>query len=482
MVPALVASISSKISKIRNGCTRSRSFLKRRRTVVLSPRSGTTMTHKVMTFDVPDGRGSTRRHACFFRNKLAVNGIKYVGSGVAGMVCVLTLDNAPPVAAKELHIPLDSCQNTWQTDCTTSIQELRCLMELSASGGHANVVKFLGTDAYRHNTEGHDWARVYLYMEYVDGRNLYETMSDPIQRYNFTAHRVRDVTLQVLQGLDFIHSHGIVHGDIKGSNIILESRTSDGGAWNAKICDCGLCAPASMACLDAGGHGPSRALADGILHPLVYRAPELLCCVPDWCTKTDIWALGCLVIEMLNVPSRGNTLLFDPTRGGEALKFDDWDGIMQSQWIQLRHVYHNYPTPNPNDAELTSFKGFLTRAVVRNRYVKSIELQVGTSAATNCNSSATRGVKRKRDYPMRVFRDDVLRCMLRMDPKDRKSAKDTYSHLSGLQLQPKLLDRVSICDRIYRSGSEYKEVDGDSRWKRMTAEYNKHRSDGTSRL
>ncbi|KZV99874.1 kinase-like protein [Exidia glandulosa HHB12029] len=88
----------------------------------------------------------------------------------------------------------------------------------------------------------------------------------------------------VMSGLRFLHDHHIIHGDIKGGNVLV----SDDGV--ARLCDFGL----SRLLLE---HSPS------ITHTKVrgtsrWMAPELLLVDGERHSyESDIWACGCLFIE-----------------------------------------------------------------------------------------------------------------------------------------------------------------------------------------
>mmetsp|Transcript_4924 Transcript_4924/g.9763 ORF Transcript_4924/g.9763 Transcript_4924/m.9763 type:complete len:613 (-) Transcript_4924:38-1876(-) len=87
---------------------------------------------------------------------------------------------------------------------------------------------------------------------------------------------------QVLAAVDFIHSKGVFHQDIKSSNILI---FDDG---TAKVCDFGLAVK---------GEGELR--IDRELLTLWYRAPELIMGSRIYNNKVDEWGVGCVMLEML---------------------------------------------------------------------------------------------------------------------------------------------------------------------------------------
>eukprot|EP00826_Nyctotherus_ovalis_P014493 TRINITY_DN14044_c0_g1_i8.p1 TRINITY_DN14044_c0_g1~~TRINITY_DN14044_c0_g1_i8.p1 ORF type:complete len:306 (+),score=101.05 TRINITY_DN14044_c0_g1_i8:229-1146(+) len=93
---------------------------------------------------------------------------------------------------------------------------------------------------------------------------------------------IKTIMKQFLEGLEFIHEKKICHRDLKPDNILLDEEL------NVKISDFG-----SSKILD----GKSKKNIPHIVNKF-YRAPELLFCRTDYSTKIDIWATGCILVEM----------------------------------------------------------------------------------------------------------------------------------------------------------------------------------------
>ncbi|KAL5056410.1 hypothetical protein RYX36_037092 [Vicia faba] len=84
-------------------------------------------------------------------------------------------------------------------------------------------------------------------------------------------------TRQIVKGLDYLHSNGLVHCDIKGANILI-------GEEGAKIGDFGCAKSINEAA------APIRGTP-------VFMAPEVVC-GEEQEYPSDIWSLGCTIIEI----------------------------------------------------------------------------------------------------------------------------------------------------------------------------------------
>lgn len=102
---------------------------------------------------------------------------------------------------------------------------------------------------------------------------------------------VKSIIKQVLHGLEFIHSHGVIHTDIKLENILMKMENND---LRIKICD----------------FGTSYIEKEDEIYDIgttEYRSPENIIGAP-MTTTNDIWAVGCVMYELLT-----SDYLFDPT-------------------------------------------------------------------------------------------------------------------------------------------------------------------------
>lgn len=119
---------------------------------------------------------------------------------------------------------------------------------------------------------------IYLVFEYMD-HDLTGLNGNPAYQLELT--HVKCLTQQFLRGLGHMHSMGILHRDLKGSNLLIDRQGL------LKIADFGL------ARLDESTGGPSlrRDYTNRVI-TLWYRPPELLLGSTDYGAEVDIWSAG----------------------------------------------------------------------------------------------------------------------------------------------------------------------------------------------
>lgn len=138
---------------------------------------------------------------------------------------------------------------------------------------------------------GEQDGRSYLVMQYLEGRTLAERLATgPLP-----ADVALRIAIEICGALGEAHRHGIVHRDVKPSNIMLT-------ATGAKLLDFGLAKQRPAVSLDsmaAGVRASSQLTAEGtILGTLHYMAPEQISGeVAD--ARSDLYSLGAVLYEML---------------------------------------------------------------------------------------------------------------------------------------------------------------------------------------
>ena len=129
---------------------------------------------------------------------------------------------------------------------------------------------------------GHDTSHVYIAYEYVPGR----TVREAIRAGALSDADAVEIAAQVLDALAHAHRAGIVHRDVKPSNVLLE----DTDEIAVRLLDFGLAQFDGADTLTAVGDVPGT---------LAYIAPERLA-GSDATPESDVWAVGVLLWEALS--------------------------------------------------------------------------------------------------------------------------------------------------------------------------------------
>ena len=167
-----------------------------------------------------------------------------------------------------------------RADCFKEAQVLRSLK-------HPNIVRYV--DSFAENEKFH------IVMEFVDGGDLAQLIQRQKRTRKYLSEsRVAHVFWQICRGVNHCHENRILHRDIKSGNIFL---MKDGGV---KVGDFGI-----ARVLDS-----TTALARTKIGTPYYLSPEI-CQEKPYNQKSDVWALGCLLYEMLalEVPFKAKDIM-----------------------------------------------------------------------------------------------------------------------------------------------------------------------------
>ncbi|XP_022994370.1 probable serine/threonine-protein kinase At1g54610 [Cucurbita maxima] len=140
---------------------------------------------------------------------------------------------------------------------------------------HPNVLKLEGLVTSRMSCS------LYLVFEYME-HDLAGLAAG--QGVKFTEPQVKCYMKQLLSGLEHCHNRGVLHRDIKGSNLLIDSEGI------LKIADFGL---ATFFDPQQKQHMTSRVVT------LWYRPPELLLGATLYGIGVDLWSAGCILAELL---------------------------------------------------------------------------------------------------------------------------------------------------------------------------------------
>eukprot|EP00884_Botryococcus_braunii_P017069 jgi/Botrbrau1/4045/Bobra.152_3s0006.1 len=213
--------------------------------------------------------------------KISPNNISFVkrpdgsdwilGTGAFGTVYRALMNGVQPVAVKVME-----SQDTYARQAVA--REIAILKD----SRNPHIVQFLGACV---GTDG----KMLVVMELMDQGTLFQAIADGrVSWYN----RGRKIALDVAMGLAFLHSHNIVHLDIKSNNVLLARNLT------AKISDVGL----ARVLQSQSGNSSLKGIGT-----YSHAAPEVLAGPMKVAESADIYSFGVLLWEIVttDLPKRG---------------------------------------------------------------------------------------------------------------------------------------------------------------------------------
>src|SRR5215470_3429247 len=135
--------------------------------------------------------------------------------------------------------------------------------------------------------------RAYMIMEYLEG----ETLASLIARQRRLPIEIAlGVARQVAAAVGAAHAKGIVHRDLKPDNVFIVPDEEAALGVRARILDFGIAKLAPELVADSGG---LRTRTGSILGTPVYMSPEQCRGTGHVDARSDIYALGCILFEMV---------------------------------------------------------------------------------------------------------------------------------------------------------------------------------------
>ena len=139
-----------------------------------------------------------------------------------------------------------------------------------------SIVNIIGAAEDRNN--------FYMEMEYCSSGDLSHCLW-PNRGLNYIEKVIKEVSTQLLIGLKVLHTNGIIHCNLKPSNVLIDEY------GNARICD-------FKKALKINEMTSEDIRRNKMAMTPCYTAPELFSNDGDYTFKTDLWALGCIMYEM----------------------------------------------------------------------------------------------------------------------------------------------------------------------------------------
>ncbi|KAI9802690.1 MAG: cyclin-dependent protein kinase [Sarcosagium campestre] len=252
---------------------------------------------------------------------------------------------------------------------------------------------------------------IFMVFEYAE-HDLLQIIHHHTQnpRHPIPALTIRSILYQLLKGILYLHTNWVLHRDLKPANIMVTS----GG--EVKIGDLGL---ARLF------YKPLHSLYSGdkVVVTIWYRAPELLLGSKHYTPAVDMWAVGCIFAELLNLR---------PIFKGEEAKMDGKKTVpFQRNQMQKIVEIMGMPTKErwpgltyqPCYSELQSLSAFSNSSIAKSRSgTPSLESWYWTTLQNNqylgSTSTASPGAEGYK----------LLAALLEYDPEKRLDAREALKH------------------------------------------------------
>ena len=153
-----------------------------------------------------------------------------------------------------------------------SLSSIEGEIEILSKLNHKNIVKYYDSSQSKNHLK--------IFFEYCECGSIAKMLSN---YKSFNEKIIRKYTKEMLEGLEYLHAHSIIHRDIKGANILVDRN--------------GICKLS-----DFGG---AKIIKEDFEKTSTMRG------TPNWMAPevikynentrfSDIWSVGCTVIEMIN--------------------------------------------------------------------------------------------------------------------------------------------------------------------------------------
>jgi serine/threonine protein kinase len=237
---------------------------------------------------------------------------------------------------------------------------------------HQNVINLLDFNLNRKDKE------LCILMEYLHtdlGKFFQENRQNPnVMNEDF----LKNISFQILSGLNYLHENNIIHRDIKLENILYDSRNNI-----VKIGDFGLSRQFD--------YDLSTIYTDVGTYP--YKPPELLLGLTHYSTSFDIWSTGCILVEICT-----GTHLFGKNNALEVISL-------------MYKIFGSF-----NEAILPGFKNF-----PNSKILETLPATQGIGLVNYIKEN------KKFDFVNDDFYN-LIEKMLCIDPTKRINAKDCLAH------------------------------------------------------
>lgn len=190
-----------------------------------------------------------------------------IGTGGFGSVYLGLTESGAFIAVKQMELAPEGAS----ADQAAAVASFEKEVQLMRRFSHPNIVRYIGLQ--------HQGTTISILLEYVPGGSI----ASLLRRFGaFSERVVVAYTRQVLSGLAYLHDNQVVHRDIKGANILVDTN--------------GVCKLADFGCSKAM-QTLNVTRNKSVQGTPYWMAPEVIRQAGHG-TPADVWSLACTVIEM----------------------------------------------------------------------------------------------------------------------------------------------------------------------------------------
>jgi len=284
------------------------------------------------------------------------------------------------VALKRVKLTRESCAEGFPI---TALRETNVLLALSRCEHVVSVKEMV---------VGREFDKVFMVMEYFD-----HDLKTCVEKHDgpFPQGDVKSLFVQLLAGVEYLHSKWFMHRDIKTSNLLYQNRTG-----RLALADFGLARRFGDPPPKKESHRDQQYTRNVVT--LWYRCPELLLGATTYAgPDVDMWSVGCVFAELLLRRSLFNA---------------------KTELEQISQIFGllGLPTEDrwPGFKDLPIAQTFKFKAQKRNKLRESLPTTGFTASRLTGNAST----------PLSETGLDLANALLNLDPKQRASAAQARDH------------------------------------------------------
>eukprot|EP00300_Choanocystis_sp_HF-7_P023818 c2519_g1_i1.p1 GENE.c2519_g1_i1~~c2519_g1_i1.p1 ORF type:complete len:598 (-),score=143.70 c2519_g1_i1:112-1905(-) len=321
--------------------------------------------------------------------------LKRVGKGAYGVVWrAIEKSTTKVVALKKVFDAFENVQDAQRT-----YREVALLQKFK---NHENIVQLHRVIRAYNNLDA------YLVFEYIDTDLLAAIRSNALGE----DHK-RYVLYQLLRALKYMHSGNVLHRDLKPNNILIGKDSS------VRLCDFGLARVlGDGGCVDKG-------LMTDYVATRWYRSPELLVGSSHYTLAVDMWAVGCVLAELL----QGKPLFPGSSTEDQLQKIVGFTGVpsesdvasMRSQYAGSVLEHSGIPIPKRKKLSADNSTSIIGRTAK-----SSIDLIRELHSSRRSVAALDQLIARFPSAPLDAL--DLLRKLIVFDPTKRLDIDGALNH------------------------------------------------------